>query len=140
MGEPEGTSSGSSKQKRRREQLIAALLNQPNLEKAAAAAGISLSTAYRIRKTPEFQAEYLQARRDVVSQAGARLQQGCGAAISILLQTMVDRNSPPACRVRASAHVLEHARKLLESEDQEVRLQRVEQQLAAVLSQSNLGS
>jgi hypothetical protein len=124
---------GSSKKNRRREQLIAALLNQPNLEKAAASVEISLSTAYRIRKTAEFQAEYLQARRNVMVQAGARLQQGCSAAISILLQTMVDRTSPPACRVRATTHVLEHARKLLESEDQELRLQRVEQQLAELL-------
>lgn len=137
MNTPARASTGSSKQSRRREQLIAALLNQPSLEKAAEAAGISLSTAYRIRKTPEFQAEYLQARRDLVSQAGARLQQGCGAAISILLQTMVDRNSPPACRVRASTHVLEQARKLLESEDQELRLQRVEQQLGELLNQSH---
>lgn len=136
MGDTE-EKAGRSKQSRRREQLIAALLSQPNLEKAAAAIGISVSTAYRIRKTPEFPAEYLQARRDVVSQAGARLQQGCGAAISILLQTMVDRNSPPACKVRAAAQVLEQARKLLESEDQELRIRRVEQQVAELVRTSH---
>lgn len=75
---------GGSKSQRRRQKLIAALLNQPNLEKTAADVGISLSTAFRIRQTPEFQAEYLQARRDLVSQAGARLQQSCGAASSVL--------------------------------------------------------
>lgn len=38
---------------RQREQLILALLQQPSLEKAAAA-GISAVTAWRISKTPEF--------------------------------------------------------------------------------------
>ena len=126
---------GGSKKNRQRQQLIEALLTQPNLEKAAAAAGISLSTAYRIRKTPEFQEEYLRARREVVVQAGARLQQACSAAITILLQTMVDHASKPKEKLCATAQVLEHARKLLESEDQELRLQRVEQQLADAMSQ-----
>jgi hypothetical protein len=128
------TTRGSSKKQRQREQLIAALLTQPNLEKAAAAAGMSVSTAYRIRRTPEFQAEYLQARRDIVSQAGARLQQGSAAASAVLLQIMADRNIHPAYRVRASTQVLEQSRKLLESEDQEFRLQRVERQLAGLLN------
>ena len=127
---------GGSKSQRRRQRLIAALLNQPNLEKAVADAGISLSTAFRIRQTPEFQAEYLQARRDLVSQAGARLQQSCGAAISVVLQVMVDRACKPGDRVRASTQVLEHARRLLESEDQEIRLQSLERKLAEFLSKA----
>lgn len=137
MNTPAEASRGSSKRTRRREQLIAALLSQPNLEKAAASVGISVSTAYRIRRTPEFQEEYLRARREVVTQAGARLQQASGAASSVLLQTMVDRDTPPPCRVRAADLVLDHARKLLESEDQEVRLQRLEQQVAEVLGRKS---
>jgi hypothetical protein len=128
------TTRGSSKKQRQREQLIAALLTQPNLEKAAAAAGMSVSTAYRIRRTPEFQAEYLGARRELVSQAGARLQQACAAASSVLMQIMVDRSIHPAYRVRASTQVLEQSRKLLESEDQEFRLQQIERQLAGLLN------
>ena len=49
---------------RQREQLILALLQQPGLEKAAAAVGISTVTAWRITKTPEFKEEYRQARRE----------------------------------------------------------------------------
>jgi hypothetical protein len=45
------------KRNRQREQLIIALLQQSSLEKAAASAGVSVSTAFRIRKTPEFQTE-----------------------------------------------------------------------------------
>lgn len=126
----------TAKGSRMREQLIAALLTQPSMEKAAASIGISVSTAYRLRKAPDFQEEYLRARREVVTQAGARLQQGSGAASAILLQTMVDRNSPPACRVRAADRVLDHARRLLESEDQELRLRRLEYQLAEMKKQN----
>lgn len=133
---PEMNKPAASKSDRRRQQLIAALLNQPNLEKAVADVGISLSTAFRIRQTPEFQAEYLQARRDLVSQAGARLQHSCGAAISVLLQVMVDRNCKTGDRVRACTEVLRHAMGLLESEDQEMRLQSLERKLAEFLSKA----
>jgi hypothetical protein len=81
----------SAKKNRKREQLIIALLQQSDLEKAAASIGISTSTAYRIRQTPEFQTEYLQARRDAVAQAITRSQQGCGAASTTLLKIMMPR-------------------------------------------------
>ena len=129
-----------AKKHRRREELIAALLQQPNLEKAAQSIGISVSTAYRMRKTPEFQAEYLQARREAMAQASARLQQASGAASAVLLQAMADRTNPVMVRVRAADRVLEHGRKSLESDDQEMRLQRVEQQVAAMLGQVRGGS
>jgi hypothetical protein len=112
---------------RRREQLIIALLQQPSLEKAAASIGISLSTGYRMRRHPDFQAEYLQARREAVSEAIARLQQGCNAASTTLLKIMLDPNNPAASRVRAADRVIEHATKLVESQDREARLQRLEQ-------------
>jgi hypothetical protein len=116
---------------RRREQLIIALLQQPSLEKAVASIGISLSTAYRMRRHPDFQAEYLQARREGVSEAIARLQQGCNAASTTLLKIMLDPNNPAASRVRAAERVIEHAQKLAESQDREARLQRLEQKIAA---------
>jgi hypothetical protein len=119
----------SSKRTRQLEQLVAALLQQPNLEQAAKSLGISVSTAYRIRKTPEFQSAYLQARHDAVTQAIARLQQGAGAAASTLLKIMLDPNSPAATRVRAADRVIEHAKRF-EREELELRLQRVEKQIA----------
>jgi hypothetical protein len=120
----------SAKKDRKREKLIIALLQQPDLEKAAKSIGISASTAYRIRKTPEFQAEYLQSRRDAVSQSMARLQQGCAAATSTLLKIMLNPTNPAASRVRAADRVMEHAKNFLEFEDAEVRLRRLEQQVA----------
>jgi hypothetical protein len=112
---------------RQREQLILALLQQPGIEKAAAAVGISSVTAWRITKTPEFKEEYRQARREAFSQSLGRLQQAAGAATSTLMKIMVDATAPAGSRVRAADCVLEHAQSALELEDIQVRLARLEQ-------------
>src|ERR1039457_243471 len=57
-----------SKRIKQREQLALALLQQPSLEKAAAAVGISTTTAWRIGKTPEFEEQFERARRDAYDQ------------------------------------------------------------------------
>ena len=118
---------GSTKKNRQREQLILALLQHSTIEKAAAAIGVSLSTAWRIRRTPEFRKEYLEARRESVFHGLERIQQGCGAAASTLLKIMLDPANPANSRVRAAASVILHSRQLLETEDFELRLQRLEQ-------------
>jgi hypothetical protein len=112
---------------RQREQLILALLQQPAIEKAAAVVGISPVTAWRITKTPQFQEEYRQARREAFSQSLGRLQQAAGAATSTLLKIMVDPSTPAGSRVRAADRVLEHAASALEMEDMQVRLAKLEQ-------------
>src|SRR5712691_8628084 len=76
-----------SKKVGQREQLILALLQQPSLEKAAAAIGISTVTAWRISKTKEFKEEYRNARWEAFSHSLARLQQASGAAVSALLKS-----------------------------------------------------
>src|ERR1039457_1178108 len=105
---------------RQREQLILALLQQPGIEKAAAAVGISSVTAWRITKTPEFKEECRQARREAFSQSLGRLQQAAGAATSTLMKIMVDATAPAGSRVRAADRVLEHAQSALELEDIQV--------------------
>jgi hypothetical protein len=112
---------------RQREQLILALLQQPGIEKAAAAVGISGVTAWRITKTTEFQEQYRQARREAFTQSLGRLQQAAGAAAATLLKVMLDSTAPAASRVRAAACILEHAAGALELEDIAVRLERLEQ-------------
>jgi hypothetical protein len=112
---------------RQREQLILALLQQPGIEKAAPAVGISTVTAWRITKTQEFKEEYRQARREAFIQALGRLQQAAGAATSTLMKIMVDPTAPAGSRVRAADRVLEHAQSALELEDIQVRLSRLEQ-------------
>jgi hypothetical protein len=117
-----------SKKARQRQQLILALLQQPSTEKAAAAAGMSAVTAWRISKTPEFQQEYRQARLEVYSQSTARLQSAAGAATSTILRIMADGNVKPSIRLQAAHNVLELGARALELEDLNVRLQRVEAQ------------
>ena len=118
-----------SKRDRQREQLILAMLQQPNLEKAAASVGISVSTAYRIRKTSEFQAEYLAARREEVSQAIARLQHASGAAASTMVRVMVAPESPASTRLHAADKILVHAQKGVVVEDLGMRMTAMEQEV-----------
>jgi hypothetical protein len=120
-----------SKKVRQREQLIVALLQQPNLEKAAVSIGISTVTAWRICKTREFKEEYRDARWEAFSQSLARLQQASGAAVSALLKVMVDTTTPPASRVRAADRVLDHAAKGVALEHIEARIADLEHQQKA---------
>jgi hypothetical protein len=107
---------------RKKEEAVAALLVQRNLEDAARAVGISPKTLLRWMKDPEFEAEYRLARRSAYGQSIARLQQATGAAVSTLLRVMVDANAPSSTRVRAADSVLSHAAKAIEIEDVEVRV------------------
>jgi hypothetical protein len=107
---------------RKKEQAIAALLSQRGIEEAARVAGIGNTTLRRWLRLPEFQAEYLQARRDVVHQANARIQQNAGAAAAVLLKLMADPTTPASVRVRAAECVLNQATKAFEIEDLEARV------------------
>jgi hypothetical protein len=111
---------------RKKEQAIVALLSQRSVEDAAHVTEVSAKTLWRWLSVPEFRDEYLQARRQVFSQAAARLQQASGAAVSVLLSIMLDANAPVASRVRAAACVLDKAASAMELEDLEIRLARLE--------------
>jgi transposase-like protein len=115
-----------SKFTRKREEAIAALLTQRNVEEAARAAGIGTQTLLRWLKVPEFQAAYREARRTAFSQSIARLQQASSAAAATFLKLMVDPNVPAAVRLRAADCVFTHAAKAIEIEDIEVRVAALE--------------
>jgi hypothetical protein len=115
-----------SKFSRKKEEAIAALLTQRNVEEAARVANIGTQTLYRWMKEPEFDAAYREARRAAVSQSNARLQQGSSAAVSTLLKVMVDANTPASARVRAADRILEHAKQSIEIDDIQFRLSALE--------------
>jgi hypothetical protein len=125
----------SGKFGRKKEDAIAALLVQRNLDEAARAAGIGARTLIRWMKLPEFQAAYRKARRDAVGQATARLQQGTSAAATTLLKTLIDPATPASVRVRAAEVILSHAAKSIELEDIDARLTDLER----AADQSNPG-
>lgn len=112
---------------RKQEDAIAALLSQRNIEEAARACGVGARTLIRWLKLPEFGNEYRKARREVVQQAIARLQQATGAAGTVALKLLTDPNVPAAVRLRAAEFVFAHAIKGIEVEDIEVRLAALEQ-------------
>ena len=114
-----------SKKLKQREQLALALLQQPSLEKAAAAVGISTTTAWRIGKTPEFEEQFERARRNAYDQMSSRLQYGAAKAVDILVDVMENPRAPHACKVRAADTMLHHATKAKEM-DVDARLDRLE--------------
>lgn len=111
----------------KKEQAIAALLTQRNLEEAARAVGIGTQTLIRWMKVKEFDIAYRKARRSAVSQSYARLQQASSAAVSALARIMLDPNSPAAVRVRAADRILEHCKQAHQNEDIEVRIAALEE-------------
>jgi hypothetical protein len=119
-------------------QLIMALLQQPSLEKAAKSLGIFAVTAWRISKTPEFQEEYRQVRREVFEQSLARLQQGGSAAVSTLLKVMEDPKSPAAVRVRAADCVLRHAADSFTLQELAARVDWMAQQMKQMIEEQQM--
>ena len=111
---------------RKKEEAIAALLSQRNVEDAARMVGVDAKTLLRWMKEPEFDAAYREARRAAFGQAVARLQQASGAAVSTLLKLMVDPNVPASTRARCADSVLGHTAKAIELEDIEARVAELE--------------
>src|SRR5712691_719247 len=116
---------------RKKEEAVAALLTQRNIEEAAKTTGIAPNTMLKWIKEPEFQVAYRGARRAAFSQSIARLQQATSAAVSTLLKVMVDNSTPASTKVRAADGVLNHSAKAIEIEDIEVRVTELERSLAA---------
>jgi transposase-like protein len=115
-----------SKFGRKKEEAVAALLTQRNVEEAARAVGVGTATLLRWMQVPEFDAAYRKARRDAFRQSVARLQQASSAAVSTLLKVMVDPNTPASTKVRAVDSVLDHSGKAIEIEDIEARVSELE--------------
>jgi len=111
---------------RKKEETIAALLTQRNIEEAARFVNIGTKTLLRWLQLPEFDRAYREARRAAFSQSIARLQQASSAAAATLLKIMVDPSAPAACRIRAADSVLGHAAKAIEIEDIEARVSELE--------------
>lgn len=117
-----------SKKKWQRQQLILAMLQHATWQRAAASMGMSEATAWRIRQTPEFEREYLQANREAYAQAVARLQHGSGVAASTLLKIMADPTNPASTRTQAASRILDLAKNAFELE-LDLRVRHLEQML-----------
>jgi transposase-like protein len=87
---------------RKKEEAIAALLTQRNIEEAARSIGVAPNTLLKWQKLPEFDSAYREARKTAYRQAVARLQQGTSAAATTLLKTLIDPATPASVKVRAA--------------------------------------
>jgi hypothetical protein len=103
-----------------------ALLTAPTLTEAALQAGISEPTLRRWLQRDNFQTAYREARRALMSQAMARLQQVTGTAITTLEAIMGDAEATSSSRVSAARAVLELAVKVAELDDLEARVTALE--------------
>jgi hypothetical protein len=109
---------------RRQEQAISALLSEPTLAAAAAAAGCAVRTLKGWLVLPAFAAAYAAARRQVLEQAVVRLVGVTGEAVDTLAANLgADR---PGDQIRAAVAILEHAHKGVEVLDLEQRLSALE--------------
>ena len=116
----------SSKFGRKKELAIAALLTHKSVDDAARAVDLNPNTLLNWLKIPAFVKEYRAARREVVNQAVARLQQATGAAGTVMLKLMADPNVPAAVRLRAAECVFDRAFKGVELENIEARVAMLE--------------
>jgi hypothetical protein len=67
-------------------------------------------------KLPEFQTAHLLARRDMMKQVHARMQQSCRAALSVQLMLMADAKTSASIRARVSQYILESGNKSLDQD------------------------
>ena len=112
---------------RRKEAAIAALLSERSIVDAARVAGVGVTTLLRWLKVPEFRDEFLNARREALAQATARLQQATGAAGVTILKLMTDPNVPAGVRLRAAECVFDYSFKGIEAEDLTIRVTELEE-------------
>src|SRR5215213_4857777 len=113
---------------RNQDRAIVALLNEPTLEAAAAAVGISDVTLWRWLKQPEFKTRVREARRAMVEGAIGRLQQATTEAVDALRRNLAC--GTPSVEVRAATAILDQAVKAIELFDLTERVDRLEAQLA----------
>jgi hypothetical protein len=106
------------------EQLVRALVEHPSVEKAAAAVGISESTAWRWVKSLEFRQQQREFLRVGSSRHAGRLQGAASMAVSSLVRTLADKEATAASKVRAAEVILSEARSAY---DREVLLFQLEQ-------------
>jgi hypothetical protein len=112
------------KRSRREEAAIVALLSEPTIEAAAKRARVSGSTLRGWLRESSFQARYRAARRQVVEQAIAQLQQGTSEAVAALRRNL--ESGVPAAEIAAESPSLT-SRQAIELTDLAERIEQLEQ-------------
>ena len=111
---------------RKKEEAIAALLTQRNLDEAAKSIGIAPNTLLKWMKQPEFDAAYREAIRSSYKQSIGRNASSLHRRRIDLAQVIVDPATPAATKVRAADSVLNHTAKAIELDDIDGRVEALE--------------
>ena len=114
---------------RKKEQAIAALLSQPSIGGAAKKVGIAEKTLFRWLQLDEFQRAYKNARRQVIDQTIAQIQSVMSEAVRTLLNVMSDDATLASAKVSAARALLDIGFKVVEIEDLESRIEKIEKNL-----------
>jgi ribosomal protein S11 len=91
--------------------------------------GVGEKTLFRWLQLDEFQRAYKNARRQVIDQTIAKIQSVMVQAVQTLLDVMSDKTAPASAKVSAARALLDIGFKVVEIEDLESRIEKIEQNL-----------
>ena len=111
----------------KRRAFVRALLTERDIKSAAAAAGISETTAYRWAKDGDIQAAILDAEADALNTVTRGLIRLAGGAVGTLEDAMADSDARASARVRAADIVLGRLLQLRELVTLEERIAALEE-------------
>ncbi len=93
------------------EELVAALLANGTIKKAAKAAGISERSLYDRMNDKDFIVLYRGAKGDLIREAVFNLNRKLQSAVDTIAEIMTDKNTNPAIRLQAAQTILNNASK-----------------------------
>ena len=115
---------------------IAALLQEPTMQRAADVAGVSVRTLQRWMKEDNFHRALLRARREAFGQAVGLTQRLAPMAVGTFAKVMNDPAAPAAAKVSAAVALLKFGREGIEMEDFAARLEALERKAQREASQA----
>jgi hypothetical protein len=111
---------------RKQEIALTALMGDPNIKRAAEAAGVGERTLHRWLDEPVFIAAYRKARRQAFGVAISLTQKYAPLAVNELAKIIMDKSTPPTAKVAAITTMLKFSRESLELDDLAARLEALE--------------
>lgn len=109
------------------EEIIAALIAEGSIKRAAASLKCTTRTLYERMKKPEFKTLYTQAKADILKTATAKLQGNLCGAIDCLVSVMNDEKTAKQTRVNSAVSILQYAARFTETTDIIERLEAIEE-------------
>ena len=111
------------------EVVIAALLNEPTVQKAAEKCKLSERQIFERMKQPSFRQEYNRAKRQILESATNALQARLTAATETTIEIMQNKENSPQTRLNAANLIFNQCQKLTETIDILDRIETLEMQV-----------